>query len=108
LKKDLYQGIASAMPPRATILNGFSRWALPMAAQRLKPERSTGSLGGTPEGMPDTSVASNCTTTHLWTSARRETYFAKIECFSDAGWRIASPYPSSLEMTSRLDQGVLL
>jgi hypothetical protein len=29
LEKDAYQGIASAMPPKSTILNGFSRRGLP-------------------------------------------------------------------------------
>jgi len=50
-EKDPYQGIASAMSPKATSLNGFSRRGLPVAAQRLKPARST-ALGGMPEGMP--------------------------------------------------------
>jgi hypothetical protein len=27
--KDPYQGLASAMPPPATILNGFSHWDCP-------------------------------------------------------------------------------
>jgi len=50
-KKDPYQGIASAMPSKVTILNGFSRWGMLVAAQRLKPAHST-ALNGTPEGMP--------------------------------------------------------
>jgi len=34
LGKDTYQGIASAMPPKTTILNGFSRRGLPVTAQK--------------------------------------------------------------------------
>jgi hypothetical protein len=51
MEKDLYQGIASAMPPNRSVLNGFSRWGFPAAAQGLKPAYST-AVGGTPEGMP--------------------------------------------------------
>jgi hypothetical protein len=38
--KDPYQGIASAMPPKGTIMNGFRRQGLPVTAQRLKPAYS--------------------------------------------------------------------
>jgi hypothetical protein len=51
LGKDLYQGIASAMPPNRSVLKGFSRWGFPAAAQRLKPAYFI-AVGGTPEGMP--------------------------------------------------------
>jgi hypothetical protein len=51
MAKDLYQGIASAMAPNRSVLNGFSRWGFPAAAQGLKPAYFT-AVGGTPEGMP--------------------------------------------------------
>jgi len=51
LKQDSYHGIASAIPPKATILNGFGRRGLPVNAKRRKPAHPT-RFGGMPEGMP--------------------------------------------------------
>jgi 6-phosphogluconate dehydrogenase len=51
------------MPPGAAILNGFRRWALPMAARRLKPDAQPTLFAARRKACPDTSLASNRTTT---------------------------------------------
>jgi hypothetical protein len=51
LGKGPYQGIASAMPPKATILNGFSPPALAGQGTAAK-ACALPALGGMPEGMP--------------------------------------------------------
>ena len=57
-RKDLYQGIASAMPPKVTILNDFSRRGLPVAAQ-AKACALDLLLVACLKACPDTSLASN-------------------------------------------------
>jgi hypothetical protein len=62
LGKDPYQGIASAMPPKVTILNGFKPPGLASHGTAAKACALYLLLAACLKACPDTSLASNCVT----------------------------------------------
>jgi hypothetical protein len=57
VEKDLYQGIASAMPTKGSEKSGFSRWVFSYRPQRLKPVSNFALRTVCLKAFPDTNLS---------------------------------------------------